>query len=93
VRVAAGSWAWVPDAKEMYIPGKVVRTFKQGEEGKFKLEDGKVRCMQHTWKQARFPRGLREYSDRCQRGYEGLCAQRLDAGGPPLRRGTAQATL
>jgi hypothetical protein len=44
VRVAAGSWAWVPDAKEMYIPGKVVRTFKQGEEGKFKLEDGKVRC-------------------------------------------------
>jgi len=30
----------------MYIPGKVVRTFKQGEEGKFKLEDGKVR--RHT---------------------------------------------
>lgn len=40
---AAGSWAWVPDPKEMFIPGKVVKTFKAGEEGKFKMEDGKVR--------------------------------------------------
>jgi len=33
----------VPDAKDMYIPGKVVKTFKTGEEGTFKSEEGKVR--------------------------------------------------
>lgn len=38
----AGSWAWVPDAKEMYLPAKVQKTFKGGEEGKVKMEDGKV---------------------------------------------------
>lgn len=27
----------------MFIPGKVLKTFKAGEEGKFRMEDGKVR--------------------------------------------------
>jgi Myosin N-terminal SH3-like domain len=38
----AGSWAWIPDPKEMYLPGKVQKTFKAGEDGKVKMEDGKV---------------------------------------------------
>lgn len=38
----AGSWVWVPDEKEMFLPGKVVKTFKPGEDGQVKMEDGKV---------------------------------------------------
>jgi hypothetical protein len=39
----AGSWVWVPDEKEMFLPGKVVKSFKPGEDGQIKYEDGKVR--------------------------------------------------
>ena len=38
----AGSWCWVPHDVEMYLPGKVVKTFKPGTEGQIKWEDGKV---------------------------------------------------
>jgi myosin heavy subunit len=37
----AGSWVWVTDDKEMYLPVKVLKAFKPGEEGKIKYEDGK----------------------------------------------------
>lgn len=36
------SWVWLPDEKEMYLPAKVVKPFKPGEEGDVKMEDGKV---------------------------------------------------
>ena len=41
----AGSWVWVPDEKDMFLPGKVVKTFKPGEEGHIKYEDGKASCL------------------------------------------------
>jgi hypothetical protein len=39
----AGGWCWITDPKEMFMPGKIVKTFKPGEEGRVKLEDGRVR--------------------------------------------------
>lgn len=39
----AGSWVWFPDAKEMFLPGKVQKSFKPGAEGIVKTDDGKVR--------------------------------------------------
>ena len=34
---------WYPDAKDMFLPGKVQKSFKPGQEGQVKSEDGKVR--------------------------------------------------
>lgn len=34
----AGSWVWVPDAEEMFLPGKVVSAFKKGDAGTVKFE-------------------------------------------------------
>ena len=39
----ANSWVWVTDPKDMFLPAKVVKSFKPGEEGTVKFEDGKVR--------------------------------------------------
>jgi len=36
------SWVWKADDVEMYLPAKVKSTFKQGEEGKVKTEDGET---------------------------------------------------
>jgi len=35
------SWIWVPDDKDMFLPGRVLKAFKPGEEGKVKYEDGR----------------------------------------------------
>jgi hypothetical protein len=44
----ANSWLWIPDDKEMYLPGKVLKAFKPGEEGKVQYEDGKVKSARFT---------------------------------------------
>ena len=33
---------WVPDDKEMFLPGKVQKSFKPGEDGSIKFEDGRA---------------------------------------------------
>jgi len=38
----ANSWIWITDEKEMYLPVKIVKPFRAGEEGQVKYEDGKV---------------------------------------------------
>ncbi len=38
----ANSWAWIPDEKDMFMPGKILKSFRMGEEGKCKYEDGRV---------------------------------------------------
>lgn len=42
VTFEANSWVWVPHDTEMFLPGKVQKSFKPGEEGTVKFEDGKV---------------------------------------------------
>ena len=37
-----GSWVWCPDDEDMYLPGKVNTSFKQGEAASVTLEDGEV---------------------------------------------------
>ena len=37
----ANSWVWITDEKEMYLPVKIVKPFRAGEEGRVKYEDGK----------------------------------------------------
>ena len=37
-----GSWVWCPDDEDMYLPGKVNKSFKQGEAASVTLEDGEV---------------------------------------------------
>lgn len=44
----ANSWVWVTDPKDMFLPAKVVKSFKPGEEGQIKFEDGKVRGAWHA---------------------------------------------
>ena len=34
------SWVWIPSEEEMYVPAKVLSTFKAGEPGKVQTEDG-----------------------------------------------------
>ena len=36
----AGSWVWIPSEEEMYVPAKVLSTFKAGDPGKVQTEDG-----------------------------------------------------
>lgn len=33
---------WITDEKDMFLPAKVLKSFKPNEEGKVKLEDGRV---------------------------------------------------
>ena len=39
----AGSWVWITHEVDMFLPAKVEKSFKPGEEGQVKMEDGKVR--------------------------------------------------
>ena len=36
----AGSWVWIPDQEDMYVPAKVLTAFKAGDPGKVQREDG-----------------------------------------------------
>ena len=36
----ADSWVWIPSEEEMYVPAKVLSTFKAGDPGKVQTEDG-----------------------------------------------------
>jgi len=40
-----GSWVWVPDEEEMFLPAKVGKPFKAGEEGPIVYEDGDTRTL------------------------------------------------
>jgi hypothetical protein len=39
----AKSWVWVHSDADMFLPAQVTKSFKPGEEGNVKYEDGKVR--------------------------------------------------
>lgn len=38
----AGSWVWITDEQECYLPARVIVPFKPGEEGRVQTEDGEV---------------------------------------------------
>ena len=42
VQFDEGSWVWAPDEEELFLPAKVSATFKRGDPGETKLEDGEV---------------------------------------------------
>lgn len=37
-----GSWVWLPDTEDCFVPAKVKQFFKAGEAGKVLTEDGEV---------------------------------------------------
>jgi len=41
-RFETGSWVWITDPKDCYVPAKVTEPFRPGEKGKVLTEDGEV---------------------------------------------------
>ncbi|KAJ8602497.1 hypothetical protein CTAYLR_001247 [Chrysophaeum taylorii] len=39
---APGSWVWMPDEADLFVPAKVLEAFKPGEEAKVQTEDGET---------------------------------------------------
>ena len=47
---APGSWIWLPDEKDIFVPAKVLTAFKPGEPTKAQSDDGETHALTDTAK-------------------------------------------